>query len=113
MDALLPGLVDDFKAAGAVELVTGLSTRIEMPGYDPFPQRDLGFSSYGLSRPLLELCIRRRVRAIANISWEQNSIVERLLHDAGVVTGVALRDGRRLSADFVTDASRRGIYGQF
>lgn len=108
MNALLPGLVDDFKAAGAVELVTGLSSRMEMPGYDPFPQRDLGFSSYGLSRPLLELCVRRRVQAIANISWEQNSVVERLRHDAGVVTGVALRDGRSLPADFVIDASRRG-----
>jgi 2-polyprenyl-6-methoxyphenol hydroxylase-like FAD-dependent oxidoreductase len=108
MDALLPGLVDDFKAAGAVELVTGLSTRIEMPGYDPFPQRDLGFSSYGLSRPLLEQCIRRRVQAIANISWEQNSAVERLQHDSGVVTDVALRDGRWLPADFVIDASRHG-----
>jgi 2-polyprenyl-6-methoxyphenol hydroxylase-like FAD-dependent oxidoreductase len=108
MNALLPGLVDDFKAAGAAELVTGLSSRMEMPGYDPFPQRDLGFSSYGLSRPLLELCVRRRVQAIANISWEQNSVVERLRHDAGVVTGVALRDGRSLPADFVIDASRRG-----
>jgi 2-polyprenyl-6-methoxyphenol hydroxylase-like FAD-dependent oxidoreductase len=108
MDALIPGLVDDFKAAGAVNLVTGLSTRIEMPGYDPFPQRDAGFCSYGLSRPLLELCMRRRVQAIANISWEQNSAVERLQHDAGVVTGVALRDGRWLPADFVIDASGRG-----
>ena len=108
MKALLPGLVDDFKAAGAVKLVTGLSTRIEMPGYDPFPQRDAGFCSYGLSRPLMELCMRRRVQAIANISWEQNSAVERLRHDAGVVTGVALRDGRWLPADFVIDASGRG-----
>jgi 2-polyprenyl-6-methoxyphenol hydroxylase-like FAD-dependent oxidoreductase len=89
-------------------LVTGLSTRIEMPGYDPFPRRDFGFSSYGLSRPLLELCIRRRVQAIANVSWGQNSAVERLQHDAGVVTGVALRDGRSLPADFVIDASGRG-----
>jgi 2-polyprenyl-6-methoxyphenol hydroxylase-like FAD-dependent oxidoreductase len=108
MDALLPGLVDDFKAVGAVKLVTGLSTRIEMPGYDPFPQRDAGFCSYGLSRPLLELCMRRRVQAIANISWERNSAVERLQHDAGVVTGVALRDGRSLPADLVIDASGRG-----
>ena len=96
------------RPTGAVELVTGLSTRIEMPGYDPFPQRDLGFSSYGLSRPLLEQCIRRRVQAIANISWEQNSAVERLQHDSGVVTDVALRDGRWLPADFVIDASRHG-----
>jgi 2-polyprenyl-6-methoxyphenol hydroxylase-like FAD-dependent oxidoreductase len=107
MDALLPGLVDDFKAAGAVKLVAGLS-RVEMPGYDPFPQRDAGFCSYGLSRPLLELCVRRRVRTIANISWEQNSAVQRLQHDAGVVTGVVLRDGRSLLADFVVDASGRG-----
>jgi 2-polyprenyl-6-methoxyphenol hydroxylase-like FAD-dependent oxidoreductase len=56
----------------------------------------------------LELCMRRRVQAIANISWEQNSAVERLQHDAGVVTGVALRDGRSLPADLVIDASGRG-----
>src|SRR5215813_9335002 len=108
MEALLPGLTDDLRAFGAVELVAGLSTRFEMPGYDPFPQRDLGFSSYGLSRPLLELCVRRRVQAIANVSWWQNSAVERLQHDAGAVTGVTLRDGRSLPADFVIDASGRG-----
>jgi len=54
--------------------------------------------------------MRRRVQAIANISWEQNSAVERLQHDAGVVTGVALRDGRLLTADFVIDASGRGDF---
>lgn len=108
MENLLPGLVEDFKTAGAVTLVTGLSARIEMPGYDPFPQRDAGFCSYSLSRPLLELCIRRRVQAIGNIRWERNSAVERVLHDAGAVNGVALRDGRSLSADLVIDASGHG-----
>jgi hypothetical protein len=43
----------------------------------PLPQRVLGFSPYGLSRPLLEQCIRRRVQAIANISREQNSAMDR------------------------------------
>ena len=105
LDALLPGLVDDFEAAGAVKQVMGLSTRFEAPGYDPYPQRDAGAYWYSLSRPMLELCIRRRVEAIANISWEQNTTVERLQHEAGVVTGVALRDGRFLSADCVVDAS--------
>src|SRR5260370_602168 len=108
MDALLPGLVEDFKAVGAVKQVAGLSTRFEMPGYDPFPQRDLGFCSYGLSRPLLELCMRRRVQAIANVSWEQNTAVERVQHYAGAVTGVVLRDGRSLPADLVIDASGSG-----
>jgi 2-polyprenyl-6-methoxyphenol hydroxylase-like FAD-dependent oxidoreductase len=99
MESLLPGLIDDMKAAGAVKLVTGLSARIEMPGYDPFPRRDAGFRSYGLTRPLLELCVRRRVQAINNISWETNSVVERLQHEAEAITGVMLRDGRCLSAD--------------
>lgn len=108
MDALLPGLVDDFKAAGAIKQVMGLSTRFEAPGYDPFPQRDAGSCWYSLSRPMLELCIRRRVQAIPNISLEQNKAVERLRHDAGVVTGVEMRDGRILSADSVVDAGGRG-----
>jgi 2-polyprenyl-6-methoxyphenol hydroxylase-like FAD-dependent oxidoreductase len=108
MDALLPGLVDDFKAGGAVTQVMGLTTRFEAPGYDPFPQRDAGVLWYSLSRPLLELCIRRRIQAIANISWEQNCAVERLQHDSEVVTGVSLREGRSLSADYVIDASGHG-----
>jgi len=108
MDALLPGLEDDFKAMGAVKLIVGLSTRYEMPGYDPFPRRDAGLYSYSLSRPLLELCVRRRVQAIANILWKPNSGVQRLQHAAGAVTGVVLRDGRSLPADLVIDASGRG-----
>jgi hypothetical protein len=27
--------------------------RLEAPGFDPFPQRDLGFDQFGLSRPAL------------------------------------------------------------
>jgi 2-polyprenyl-6-methoxyphenol hydroxylase-like FAD-dependent oxidoreductase len=108
LEALLPGLVDDFKAGGAVTQVMGLTTRFEAPGYDPFPQRDAGVLWYSLSRPLLELCIRRRVQAIENISWEQNCAVERLQHDSGMVTGVLLRDGRSLSADYVIDSSGHG-----
>ncbi|HEV3039527.1 MAG TPA: hypothetical protein VHA33_17270 [Candidatus Angelobacter sp.] len=107
MEALLPGLVDDFKAAGAVTLVAGLN-RVEMPDYHPFPQRDAGFCSYGLSRPLLELCVRRRVQSIANISWEQKTAVERLQHESEEITGVMLRDGRSLPAELVIDASGGG-----
>jgi 2-polyprenyl-6-methoxyphenol hydroxylase-like FAD-dependent oxidoreductase len=107
MDTLLPGLVDDLKAVGAIKQVMGLSTRFEAPGYDPFPQRDAGSYWYSLSRPMLELCIRRRVQAIPNISLEQNKAVERLRHEGGVVTGVEMRDGEVLLADCVIDASGR------
>jgi len=108
LEALFPGLVDDFQACGAVKMAMGLSIRVEMPGYDPFPHRDVGFCSYQMSRPLLESCIRRRVQAIANIAWEHGCAVTRLQHDAGVVTGVVLRSGRSLPADFVVDASGSG-----
>ena len=105
MDALLPGLVEDLKTAGAVKQVMGLTTRFEAPGYDPYPQRDAGAFWYSLSRPMLELCVRRRVEAIENISWEQNITVERLQHHDCAVTGVELRDGRVLAADYVVDSS--------
>src|SRR5262245_52452170 len=79
-----------------------------MSGFCPFSQPRFRFFSFGIFRSFFELCVRRRVQAIANVSWGQNSAVERLQHDAGAVTGVTLRDGRSLPADFVIDASGRG-----
>ena len=108
MEGLLPGLVSDLRAGGAIEVLSGLQNMVERPGYDPFPRRHAGFSSYSMSRPLLELCVRRRVQSTANITVQQEVAVERLTHANAVVTGVALRDGRQLDADFVIDASGRG-----
>jgi len=108
MEAMLPGLIDDLRDAGAVEMIAGLSGRMESPGYDPFPRRDLGFSMYSMSRPLLEWCVRRRVRATPNIVIEHEVAVEQLLHDGRAVNAVRLRDGRTLPADLVVDASGRG-----
>jgi 2-polyprenyl-6-methoxyphenol hydroxylase-like FAD-dependent oxidoreductase len=39
---LFPGFEQDLARAGAVPLRVGLDIRMERPGYDPFPQRDLG-----------------------------------------------------------------------
>ena len=39
---LFPGIEQDLARAGAVPLRVGLDIRMERPGYDPFPQRDLG-----------------------------------------------------------------------
>ena len=52
---LLPGFEHDLAQTGAVPLRVGLDMRSERPGYDPFPQRDLGWDSYAQSRPQLEL----------------------------------------------------------
>ena len=88
IEHLLPGIAEDLRAAGAVQLIAGLSVRIERPGYDPFPARDLGFSSFSLSRPLLEYCVHRRVRATPNVAVQQDVTVERLLHSGEAIVGV-------------------------
>jgi hypothetical protein len=31
-----------------------LDNRLERPGFDPFPKRDLGLTVYAMSRPLIE-----------------------------------------------------------
>src|SRR6476619_5605586 len=46
LSELLPGFEQDLARAGAVPLTAGLDVRMARPGYDPFPQRDLGWSSY-------------------------------------------------------------------
>ena len=57
---LFPGFERDLARAGAVPLRVGLDVRMERPGYDPFPQRDLGWFSYALSRPTIECTVRSR-----------------------------------------------------
>jgi hypothetical protein len=46
---LFPGFEDDLAPAGAVPIREGLDVRTERLGYDPFPQRDLGWVVYALS----------------------------------------------------------------
>src|SRR5262249_40295545 len=65
---LFPGFEQDLARAGAVPLNPSLDLRVERPGYDPFPQRDLGYVSYAASRPTIENVVRRRVEGLANIT---------------------------------------------
>ena len=46
----------------------GLDARLETPGFDPFPQRDLGWIGYAMSRPLIELTVRQRAKRYKNIT---------------------------------------------
>ena len=60
-------------------LKVGLDVRIERPGYDPFPQRDLGWFSYALSRPTIERTVRSRVESQPNTSLRQRCRVQEVL----------------------------------
>ena len=111
---LFPGFDDDLARAGAVRIRMGLDVRTERPGYDPFPQRDLGVDGFAMSRSLLESLVRERVRALASVELRAGCRVEALAArgDGGAVTGVrcVAADGTTdtLDADLVVDASGRG-----
>jgi 2-polyprenyl-6-methoxyphenol hydroxylase-like FAD-dependent oxidoreductase len=112
---LFPGFEQDLVGSGAVPLRSGLDIRIERPGYDPFPQRDLGWLSYAVSRPTIERAVRRRVESRANTTLRQRCRVQEVLAspDGEAVTGVRYESeqgtSETIAADLVVDASGRGV----
>jgi len=111
---LFPGFEQDLARAGAVPLRAGLDVRVERPGYDPFPQRDLGWSGYAVSRPTIERTVRARVEGQRNITLHQRCRVTEMLAtpNGEAVTGVRCENGNgaseTITADLVVDASGRG-----
>src|SRR5258707_10507015 len=71
LSELFPGFEQDLARTGAVPLRAGLDVRVERPGYDPFPQRDLGWFGYAASRPTIERAVRRRVESRGNTTLYQ------------------------------------------
>jgi 2-polyprenyl-6-methoxyphenol hydroxylase-like FAD-dependent oxidoreductase len=92
----------------------GSESLLEMPGFDPFPQRDLGFDYLCMTRPLVEFVARRFVEQQSNIALRSRCRATQFLEspDRNAVTGVRYDEanGRRneLAADFIVDASSRG-----
>lgn len=113
LESLFPGFERRIAAGGAVPMRVGLDFRYEMPGFNPFPRRDLGWIAHTLTRPLLELTIRQCLRRLTNVTIRPRCRVLELIVDADGenVTGVqaASADGHEsLGADLTVDASGRG-----
>jgi 2-polyprenyl-6-methoxyphenol hydroxylase-like FAD-dependent oxidoreductase len=111
---LFPGFEQDLAGAGAVPVRVGLELRFEIPGFDPFPQRDLGWDAYAMSRPLIESIVRQRVRQLANITIREHCRALELVPspDGAVVSAIRFenREGETetLGADLIVEASGRG-----
>ena len=113
---LFPGFEEDLAQAGAVPLRVSADLRTEMPGFDPFPQRDLGWHVFSMSRPLIERTARRRVERLRNVALRSRCRARTLeasgYGGAAAVTGVRCEDaeGRAetVTADLVVDASGGG-----
>jgi 2-polyprenyl-6-methoxyphenol hydroxylase-like FAD-dependent oxidoreductase len=114
LESLFPGIALDLIGAGAVRLRLRRDLRVEVPGFDPLPGRDLGFDLFSLSRPALERVCRRRVEHEPNIEFGPRTRVTELTAspDNLAVAGVRFEDTRgepgSLAADLVVDASGRG-----
>jgi 2-polyprenyl-6-methoxyphenol hydroxylase-like FAD-dependent oxidoreductase len=114
LSELFPGFEQDLAQAGAVPIRAGLDVRVERPGYDPFPQRDLGWFGYAASRPTIERAVRRRVESRGNSALYQRCRVQEVLAtpNGDEVTGVRYENGdgasETIAADLVVDASGRG-----
>lgn len=117
LDALMeffPEFETELERAGAVRVRVGSEFLLEMPGFDPFPRRDLGFDYLCMTRPLVEFVARRFVERQSNIALRSRCRVTQLveLPNRNAVTGVRYDEanGRsnELAADFIVDASSRG-----
>jgi 2-polyprenyl-6-methoxyphenol hydroxylase-like FAD-dependent oxidoreductase len=114
LETLFPGFERELAAAGAVPLRVTADFRTEMPGFDPFPQRDFGWSALSMSRPLIERVVRRQVEKHANVRLRDRcrALELALSQDRTSVAGVRCEGPgggiEVLPADLTVDASGRG-----
>jgi 2-polyprenyl-6-methoxyphenol hydroxylase-like FAD-dependent oxidoreductase len=114
LDQIFPGYKRDLAAAGAVPVSVAREVQFERPDVGVLPKRDFGISLLCATRPLIELVLRRRAEAVANITLRSASRVTGIVPAAGSdgVRGVRFINGSErsetLDADLVVDASGRG-----
>jgi 2-polyprenyl-6-methoxyphenol hydroxylase-like FAD-dependent oxidoreductase len=111
---VFPGFESDLVRAGAVSVKVAQDVRYERADVGVLPQRDFGISLLCASRSLIELVLRRRAEAIANIALRPECRVTEIvpaIADAAV-HGIRIDAGsgrsETLEADLVVDASGRG-----
>jgi 2-polyprenyl-6-methoxyphenol hydroxylase-like FAD-dependent oxidoreductase len=114
LQSLFPDFECDLENAGAMRTRAGKGIRLERPGFDPFPSRDLGFDTFFMSRPLLESVARRCVQQSSNIEIRTRHRATEIVASPATLRAEAVRcdmdDGRgvTIDADFVVEATGRG-----
>lgn len=114
LSALFPDFERDLVQVGALPINPGFDILYELPGQERFPRNYLGKLVYGVTRPLLELTMRRRVERLSNVEIRGGCRVLEVAgsSDGAEVTGVRYtttgESVEELSADLVVDASSLG-----
>jgi len=114
LSRLFPDFQESLSRAGAVPIRMGYDYRVERPGYDPFPQRDLGILVYSMTRPLLEFSVRKRLCEYCNVEVRERWLAQEFIPtpDGAAIAAVRCQnsDGtiETLPADLVIDSSGHG-----
>jgi 2-polyprenyl-6-methoxyphenol hydroxylase-like FAD-dependent oxidoreductase len=112
LDRIFPNFKRDLAAAGAIPVTFARDVQFERPDVGVLPKRDFGISTLCATRPLIELTLRRRAEAIANVTLRPASRVTGIVPAPGGARGIRFVNGsgcsETLDADLVVDASGRG-----
>jgi flavin-dependent dehydrogenase len=114
LEQLFPGFGNELRQAGAVPIDRGFDMLYEIPGQDPWPRIKFGWPTYAMSRPLIELTLRRQVERLTNVKVQARCRVLNIIDESntGAATGVSYRtpDGNAetLQSDLIIDASGSG-----
>lgn len=106
LERLFPGIIDDFRAAGALMADFGSDFNVFDYGM-PRPRRQLGLVMACLSRPAYERILQARVGALGNVRIADGMKMAGAALDNGEAVGLVV-DGAVERADFTVDASGRG-----
>lgn len=106
LDELLPGVVDELVAEGAVRGRVSTDTYVHELGLR-MPTRDLGLFIVTAPRPLIEHVLRDRIMALGGVEIRERTSVEELILRGRCARSVAVRSGpvrSLVEADLVVDA---------
>ena len=114
LEQLFPGFGSKLSEAGAVSIDRGFDILYEIEGQDPWPRIKLDRPTSSMSRPLIELTLRRQVERLTNVEVRGGCRVLNIIgeSDTGAATDVRYQapDGKveTLQADLIIDASGNG-----
>jgi putative effector of murein hydrolase LrgA (UPF0299 family) len=114
LEQLFPGFGNELRQAGAVPFDQGFDVLNEIAGEGPWPRIKLDRPTYSMSRPLIELTLRRQVEGLRNVEVRGGSRVLNIIgaSDTGAATDICYRrrDGKveTLQSDLIIDASGNG-----
>jgi 2-polyprenyl-6-methoxyphenol hydroxylase-like FAD-dependent oxidoreductase len=112
LEAMANGFVQRLLERGAQTVRVAADMLEEMPEFDPFPRRDLGFVMYCASRPLIESVAGELCLAAPNVTLLDRETVQAIVCVDGRVRGVRTKRGfaspQLTAAELVIDASAAG-----